>query len=313
MYRMLIHERRDEADDVVSLTLGRADGGELPRWSPGAHVDVALADGLTRQYSLCSDPDDRLRWRIGVLREPDGRGGSRYVFDKLHGGDIVEVGEPRNHFALEPAPHHVFVAGGIGITPILPMIARVDAAGADWSLLYGGRSRSSMAFVDELPRDDGRVTLAPQDETGLLDLDGLLAAPRPDTLVHACGPGPMLDAVAAAMTAWPAGALRIERFTPREVELPGADEAFEVEFRTSGVTATVPPDRSILAVAEEAGIVADWSCREGTCGTCETSLLAGRAEHRDAVLTDEERDAGSTMMICVSRAERGCARLRLDL
>lgn len=308
---MIIHERRDEADGVVSLTLGCARGGELPAWAPGAHVDVHLAEGLVRQYSLCSDPADRTRWRLGVLREPASRGGSEHVFDKLHGGDIVSVGAPRNHFALEPSARYVFVAGGIGITPILPMIAAAEAAGADWTLLYGGRSRSSMAFVGELTRYGDRVRFAPQDEVGLLDLAGLLATPRRDTLVYACGPAPMLDAVDALMAGWSPGSLRVERFTPKVVAT--GSEAFEVEFARSGVTATVPPDRSILTVAEEAGIPALWSCREGTCGTCETPLLAGRAEHRDSLLTDEEKADQSTVLICVSRAEKGCGRLTLDL
>ncbi len=311
--QMIILERRDEADGVVSLSLGRADGGEIAQWTPGSHLDVLLDNGITRQYSLCSDPQDRLRCRIGVLREPNSRGGSEYVFDKLHDGDIVEVSEPRNHFELEPAPRYVFVAGGIGITPILPMIARADRDGAQWTLLYGGRSRSSMAFAGELAGFGDRVTIAPQDEVGLLDLDGLLGTPRPDTLVYACGPEPLLDAVADRTAAWPAGSLRVERFTPRTLDDTGADETFEVEFRTSGVTATVVPGQSILSVAEGAGIVADWSCREGTCGTCETTLLGGRAEHRDSLLTDEEKQEQTTMMICVSRAERGCPRLQLDL
>jgi ferredoxin-NADP reductase len=309
---LIIHERRDEADGVVSLSLGRADGGELPGWTPGAHVDVTLADGLVRQYSLCSDPGDRSRWRLGVLREPAGRGGSEYVFDKLHDADIVEVGEPRNHFELEAAPRYVFVAGGIGITPILPMIAAAEAAGAEWTLLYGGRTRTSMAFRAELVAHGDRVVLAPQDEVGLLDLRGQLMAPRPSTLVYACGPEPMLDALDAAMTAWPAGSLHVERFTPRTIETD-ADEAFEVACTASGVTLVVPPDRSILEIAQDRGLPVDFSCGEGTCGTCETPLLAGRAEHRDSLLTDEEKDAQDTLFLCVSRAERGCPRLELDL
>lgn len=313
MHQLIIHQRRDEAEAVISLLLERADGGDLPSWTPGAHVDVALGNGLTRQYSLCSDPQDNRRWRIGALREPHSRGGSKYLFDKLHAGDIVEVGEPRNHFVLEPAPRYLFIAGGIGITPILPMVARAERAGAGWTLLYGGRSRNSMAFLDELTRYNGQATIAPEDETGLLDLDALLGTPQPEALVYACGPGPMLDAVAERMATWPAGHLRVERFTPQAVEPSGADEQFEVEFSASGITATVPADRSILAIAEDAGIAADWSCREGTCGTCETPLLAGRVEHRDSLLTEDERAEQNTMMICVSRAEQGCARLQLDL
>ncbi|MEJ2864294.1 PDR/VanB family oxidoreductase [Actinomycetospora flava] len=309
---MIVTERRDEADGVVALTLARTDGGELPAWAPGAHVDVHLADGLVRQYSLCGDPAGRTRWRLGVLREPVSRGGSEFVFDKVHGGDIVTVGEPRNHFALEPAARYVFVAGGIGITPILPMIAAAEASGAEWTLLYGGRTRRSMAFVDELAAHGDRVTIAPQDEVGLLDLTGLLATPRRGALVYACGPEPMLCAVDSFMAGWPSGSLRVERFAPKTLENTGA-EGFEVEFAASGVTAVVPPDRSILTVAEEAGIAALWSCREGTCGTCETPLLAGRAEHRDSMLTAEEQADQNTIFICVSRAEQGCPRLTLDL
>lgn len=306
---LMIVERRDESDGVISLSLEPTGGGELPAWTPGAHVDVVVTDGLVRQYSLCSDPDDRHRWRLGILRSPDSRGGSEQVFDKLHAGDIVEVGAPRNHFALEPAPRYVFVAGGIGITPILPMVAAAERAGARWTLLYGGRRRGSMAFLDELARYGDRVTVAPEDEVGLLDLSGVLDG---DPVVYACGPEPLLDAVADRMRDRPAG-LHVERFTPRAVPATGDDDGFRVEFRASGVSAAVPPDRSILDVAQEAGVVADWSCREGTCGSCETPLLGGRAEHRDSVLSAEEQQAQDCLMICVSRAEHGCPLLELDL
>jgi ferredoxin-NADP reductase len=310
---LMIVERRDEADGVISLSLEPTDGGALPAWTPGGHIDLLLDDGLVRQYSLCSDPADRRRWRLGILREPRSRGGSKHVFDKLHGGDIIEVSEPRNHFELQPASRYAFIAGGIGITPILPMIAHAERTGAQWTLLYGGRSRQSMAFTSELTRYGDRVTIAPQDEVGLLDLAGALGTPAARTLVYACGPEPLLDAVADRMRAWPTGSLHVERFSPRAPEPTGPDEPFQVEFRASGITATVPSDRSILTVAEEAGVVVDWSCREGTCGSCETTLLAGRAEHRDSVLTQQERDAQDCLMICVSRAEGGCPLLQLDL
>jgi ferredoxin-NADP reductase len=303
VHQMIIHERRDEAHGVVSLTLGRAGGGEVPAWAPGAHVDVVLDNGITRQYSLCSDPADRRTCRIGVLHEPDGRGGSRYVFDKLHAGDIVTVGEPRNHFALEPAPRYVFVAGGIGITPILAMVDRAQRSGADWTLLYGGRTRSSMAFLDALVRHGDKVTIARRTRSACSTWTPLLTEPRPDTLVYACGPGPLLDAVTDRMSAWPAGSLRTERLTPRTVD-DGHDASFEVEFAVSGVTATVPAGHSILSVAERAGLRVDWSCREGTCGSCETPLLDGRAEHRDTLLDDDEKADQNTIFICVV-ARRG--------
>ena len=310
---LIIRDRRDEADGVVSLTLAHPEGLDLPVWAPGAHVDLTVDDGVVRQYSLSSDPRDRTAWRLGVLREPAGRGGSEYVCTKLGVGDTVEVSAPRNHFALAPAGHYLFVAGGIGITPILAMIAHAEATGADWSLVYGGRSRGSMAFLDELAGHGDRVRVVPQDEHGLLPLADVLAEVRPDTLVYACGPEPMLAAVEAHVGHWPAGSLHLERFTPKAIETDGHDEAFRVEFAVSGVTVTVGPGGSVLEAAEEAGIVADFSCREGTCGSCETPILEGRADHRDAVLEDEEREENTCLMICVSRAARGCATLRLEL
>ena len=311
--KLLLHERRDASDGVVSLTLRHPDGEELPPWTPGAHVDLVLDDGLVRQYSLSSDPRDRREWRLGILREQAGRGGSEYACTKLGAGDTVEVSGPRNHFDLVPAEDYLFVAGGIGITPILAMIAHAEAVGANWTLLYGGRTRAAMAFRDELAAHGDRVTLAPQDEVGLLPLADLLAAPRPGTLVYACGPEPMLAALEREVGHWPADSLHVERFAPKAIETDGPDAAFEVEFTHSGVTALVPPGRSILDVAGDAGVPAPFSCTEGTCGTCETTILEGRAEHRDSVLEDHEREENSCMMICVSRAERGCPRLRLEL
>lgn len=310
---LIIRDRRDEADGVVSLTLAHPEGHDLPAWTPGAHVDLTVDDGVVRQYSLSSDPRDRATWRLGVLREPTGRGGSEWVCTKLDIGDVVEVSAPRNHFALEPAGRYVFLAGGIGVTPILAMIAHADAVGADWRLLYGGRSRLSMAFLDELAAHGERVTIHPQDESGLLPLAEALSEVRPDTTIYACGPEPMLAAVEDAVGHWPAGSLHLERFTAAPVVADGHDEAFEVEFATSGVTATVPPGSSVLEVAEDAGLRVDFSCREGTCGSCETPVLAGTVDHRDVVLEDDEREESTCMMICVSRAARGCPSLRLDL
>ena len=191
------------------------------------------------------------------------------------------------------------------------MIAAAQAAAADWHLLYGGRQRGSMAFLDELARYGDRVTVAPQDETGLLDLDTFLGSPRPDTLVYCCGPEPLLAAVEERCRAWPPRSLRVERFSARPLTAPVLAEAFEVELARSQVSLTVPPDRSILDVVEEAGIGVLSSCAEGTCGTCETAVLDGLPDHRDSVLTEDERRAGDCMMICVSRS---CtARLVLNL
>ncbi|MBE8474674.1 PDR/VanB family oxidoreductase [Streptomyces justiciae] len=304
---LVVDRREFAADGVLALTLRHPLGEPLPAWEPGAHVDVVLGPGLERQYSLCGDPSDRSGWRIAVLREPDGRGGSAHVHEQLGQGDKVRVRGPRNHFALKPAPRYRFIAGGIGITPILPMLAAAEASGAEWSLLYGGRTRQSMAFTEELSRYGDRVTVAPQDETGLLDLASVLDGVPEGTLVYCCGPGPLLDAVQARC---PSGLLHLERFTPKEQET-GENTEFEVELARSGGTVTVPADVSVLDAVRAAGVEVLYSCTEGTCGTCETDVLDGTPDHRDSVLTDEEQEAGETMMICVSRC-RG-RRLVLDL
>ena len=307
-----VGSRTTGAEGVVVLDLGDPAGADLPAWAPGAHVDLRLPDGLTRQYSLCGDPADRSRWRIAVLREPESRGGSAHVHDALVEGAVVEVRGPRNHFPLGPAPRYVFVAGGIGITPILPMIDAADTAGAEWELHYGGRSRRSMAFLQSLEEATGqRVTLHPQDEVGLIDLESLLGTPRPGTLVYCCGPEPLLVAVEQRCAGWPEGSLHVERFAPKDVGEPVLTGAFEVELALSGLSLTVPPEKSVLQVVEEAGIDVLSSCTEGTCGTCETTVLSGEVDHRDSLLTPAEQAVNDTMFVCVSRA--ACPRLVLEL
>jgi ferredoxin-NADP reductase len=306
----LVAEKRVVADGVVTLVLRDPDDRPFPPWTPGAHVDLLLGDARTRQYSLCGDPGDHHVWRLGVLREAGGDS-SVYVHDRVQRGDVVRVRGPRNNFPLEESPRYLFLAGGIGITPLLPMIATVDAAGAEWSLVYGGRARASMAFLDELARYGDRVSVRPQDETGLLDLDGLLGTPRADTRVYCCGPEPLLAAVEERCAAWPPGSLHVERFSPKPLTEPLRTGAFDVVLAQSELTLTVPPDRSILEMVEDAGIPVLSSCAEGTCGTCETAVLEGLPDHRDSVLSEEERAANDCMMICVSRS---CSsRLVLDL
>ncbi|GAS88463.1 PDR/VanB family oxidoreductase [Mycolicibacterium brisbanense] len=300
------------ADDVVALTLAAADGSSLPPWTPGAHVDLVLGDELVRQYSLCSSPGDRSAWRLGILRTPDSRGGSKAVHSELRSGSTVRVRGPRNHFPLVAAGSYLFIAGGIGITPLLPMIAEADAAGADWHLLYGGRTRGSMAFLDELEPYGDRVTLVPQDECGLLDLDAALGTPREGTLVYTCGPTGLLDAIEARCATWPSGTLHLERFVAKtpEAGAPGNTE-FELVLQRSGLTLTVPADKSVFEVCKEAGVSVVGSCLEGICGTCESEVVDGDVDHRDSVLNEEERESNEYMMICVSRCRS--ARLTLDL
>jgi ferredoxin-NADP reductase len=232
-------------------------------------------------------------------------------------GDELDVRGPRNNFELAPASRYVFIAGGIGITPILPMAAAAEEAGAEWEFHYGGRTRTSMAFLaalDALEAATGhglRVTLHPQDEVGLLDLDRILGTPQPDTKIYCCGPEPLLKAVEERCAGWPPGALHVERFSPKEQGERVLSGDFEVELTVSGMTLTVPPDKSVLEVVEEAGVPVLSSCQEGTCGTCETPVLEGEVDHRDSLLTPEEQAANDTMFICVSRA--ACPKLVLEL
>jgi ferredoxin-NADP reductase len=308
-FEVLLARREMVATGAVRLTLRHADGDPMPPWRPGAHVDLVLPTGLVRQYSLCGDPADRSVLQVAVLRNRRGRGGSRFVHDELRPGDMIGIRGPRNHFPLVAARRYLFIAGGIGITPIIPMIAEVDARGADWVLAYGGRSRSSMAFADSLVEWYGeRVMLRPR---GLLNLDRLLGRPRAGTAVYCCGPEQLLAAVEQRCRAWPPGSLHVERFAPRSAADAGTSTAIEVVLARSRRTVAVPPGKSILRVVEEAGVPVLSSCREGTCGTCETPVLDGLPDHRDSLLSEEERATGDTMMICVSRARGN--RLVLDL
>jgi cytochrome P450/ferredoxin-NADP reductase len=298
------------SEGVVALTLRHLEGEALPSWEPGAHIDLVLDEAATRQYSLCGAPDSDV-WRLGILRDAEGSGGSLFVHDQLQEGAVVHVRGPRNNFPLVPSPRYLFIAGGIGITPMLPMIRAAEAAGAEWQLVYGGRQRSSMAFLDELAEYGDKVQVRPQDEFGFLDLPGLLGEPRTDTLVYCCGPEPLLAAVEASCVTWPQRSLHVERFVAKALTEPVLREAFDVHLAQSNLTLTVQPDQSILSAVEQAGVDVLSSCAEGTCGTCETGVLEGVPDHRDSILDEGERDAGDCMMICVSRS---CTkRLVLDL
>jgi ferredoxin-NADP reductase len=306
-----VQAKTPQAEDVVTVTLVDPQGRRLPDWTPGSHIDLVLSNGLTRQYSLCGNRWDAYSYRIGVLREPAGRGGSAFVHTDLELGHLVGVSAPRNNFPLVPSPQYRFVAGGIGITPILPMIHQADLVGADWQLLYGGRRRASMAFLDELAAYGDRVRLHPQDEFGLLPLAEFLGRPRPDVNLYCCGPGPLLDAIQAVCAQWPRHALRTERFVAAEHGPAVHEGPFEVELARTGTTVTVSPTMSVLDAVNTAGIEVLSSCKQGICGTCETTVLAGRPDHRDSLLDDDDRAANDCMYICVSRASSD--RLVLDL
>ncbi|MFC8529912.1 PDR/VanB family oxidoreductase [Nocardia sp. NPDC057227] len=308
--RLRVTGREPLADGVVAITLADPSGAEVPAWEPGAHIDVELGD-IVRQYSLCGDPDDRSELRIAVLREPDGRGGSEYVHDKLAIGDEIGIAGPRNHFALTEAPSYLFVAGGIGITPLLPMLRAVRRAGRPWRLLYGGRSHGSMAFADDLAAEfPEQVAVRPQDEHGLLDLAAALDGAAGGAAVYCCGPEPLLAAIEAERRDRVAVTLHVERFAPKRIEAAPAG-AFEVELARSGTVIQVAATESVLDALHRGGADVDFSCREGTCGTCEVAVLRGTPEHRDSVLTEDEQAAGDAMMVCVSRS--ATPRLVLDL
>lgn len=300
------------AAGVVSVLLADQNGGALPRWEPGAHVDAILPGGIERQYSLCGDPADQHRWRIAVSLEADSRGGSRYVHEHLRAGDTVPIRGPRNNFPLVPADSYLFIAGGIGITPILPMVERAAMLRATWRLVYGGRSTGSMAFVDELARYGGHVVLWPQDRLGLIDLPGILASPADGCRIYCCGPEGLIAAAEQNSAHWPDGSFRCERFRPREPgTTDGSNTPFDVYLADSDLTVHVGPDQTIADAVQAAGVDVLTSCREGTCGTCETRVIGGIPDHRDSVLTAEERAANSTMMVCCSRSLT--PRLELDL
>ncbi len=311
-HSLVVAQRRDEARGVVSLVLTdpastSSEPVPLPSWAPGAHIDLELAPGLIRQYSLCGDPADRSRWRVAVLREQDGRGGSTHVHERLHEGCQVEVRGPRNHFALQPAPAYLFVAGGIGITPILPMLRQARADGLSRRLAYGGRSVASMAFLDEVAPDGDHVDVVPQDSRGPLPVPALVGwARQADADIYVCGPEPLLAAVEdEGRRVLGEGRVHAERFRPRADPAaagPGQDTGFELVVSSHGVSVPVPPGRSALEALEQAGIPILSSCREGTCGTCEVAVLSGSVEHRDSLLSPTERAAMDTMFVCVSRA-----------
>jgi ferredoxin-NADP reductase len=307
---LTVRSKAEVADGVVTLTLVHPAGRRLPDWTPGAHLDLILPGGLRRQYSLCGDRWDAHSYRIGVLRERNGRGGSAFIHDELAEGAAVAVGGPRNNFRLVPSERYLFIAGGIGITPLLPMVHQAEMLGADWRLVYGGRSRASMAFLDELEPYGAKVVVVPQDEQGLLDVPRLLRRADADTRIYCCGPAGLLDAVETRCAGRPPGTLRTERFTARDGGR-AHDEAFEVRLDRSGRSLTVRPGQSVLDAVGAAGVSVLSSCRQGLCGTCETTVLEGEPDHRDSILDDDERAAADCMFVCVSRSRS--PRLVLDL
>ncbi|MGC5164688.1 PDR/VanB family oxidoreductase [Rhodococcus sp. DT1] len=310
-----VHQKTYEAEGVTSVTLVDPTGNDLPSWEPGAHIALHLPNGLLREYSLCSDPSDRGRWTVAVLRKPDSRGGSVAVHDALPVGATLQVDVPRNAFGLdERAEHHVLVAGGIGITPILAMTRRLQQQNKEWHLLYTGRSRTTMAYLEEIagfPVD--RVTIHADDEANgsFPDLGALMASHPATATVYCCGPEPLMNACAEALD--DPARLRIERFKAPEqpVNPDGDDTAFDVVISSNGQRITVDANTSVLDALMSAGLPVPSSCTEGICGSCEIGVVKGDVDHRDFVLSPDEHASGTTMLPCVSRCRS--AELVIDL
>lgn len=293
------------AEGVVRLRLEEPNQQRVPDWTPGSHIELVLPTKehgvLSRHYSLCGDRWDAHVYEVAVLREPNSRGGSHYIHDELSVGDMLTIGTPRNNFHLTQAKRFEFIAGGIGITPIMTMIAAAEQLGVDWRLHYGGRSRDSMAFLDELEQYGDKVVVWPQDEMGHLNLK-YLAEPVENGRVYCCGPEPLLNAVSKNAEAWPAGTVRFERFVPAKQPEPVRTEPFELELERSKKSVTVGTDETVLSALSNAGVPVLASCMEGICGTCEVAVLCGTPEHRDSLLNDAEREKNDRMFVCVSRA-----------
>lgn len=309
-----VTDLRCEARDVLWLELRDPHGAELPAFTAGAHLECHLANGQVRHYSLCNDPTERQRYCVGVGRAADSRGGSAYVHASVRVGSRMEVSAPRNNFPLDlSASEAMFIAGGIGITPIMAMIRACQAAGRPWRLFYCARNRQRMAFYEDLcvlDRSRCHFHLDDEAEGRLFDVRAALAKAGAQTHIYTCGPAPLMNAVQDAAGNRPADRMHFEWFTAAATD-HGTDRPFTVVLRQSGTRYEVPPGKSILEVLEDHDAGVPYSCREGLCATCRTPVLAGEVDHRDKVLSAAERAANTEMMICVSRAKSDL--LELDL
>ena len=307
----------EETAEIKSFHLAPANGKKLPAFTPGAHISVRVPDGLTRQYSLCNGPDEDRVYHIAVKREPDSRGGSRTLHERVVEGDALEILPPRNHFPLDKsAKHHLLVAGGIGITPLLSMARHLSASGASFQLQYFARSPRLAAFHELLSREEfaGKVDFHYALEPAALKiyLHQLLHRHPEGGHLYVCGPRPFMDLVEdIASATWPPGTVHMEFFSADPAASSAPRLPFEVSLARSKVSFTVPSEKTILDVLAERGVQVLNSCGQGVCGTCVTGVLDGTPDHRDAFLSDKERKACDKMMLCVSRA---CSqRLVLDL
>jgi ferredoxin-NADP reductase len=299
-----------EADGVVSLELAAPDGTPLPCFEPGSHVDLHLPSGTMRQYSLCSDPADRSRYRVAI-RAVSGGLSSQFVHRKLRPGEMLAVSSPRNNFPLIEAKNYIFVAGGIGITPLMPMMREASARENSWTLLYCNRSDDAAPFLNEIRALGGEISMHSTASGTRLDVMQKLGNAQPETAVYCCGPERLMLAVEEATAGWPEGSVHFEWFAPRSRPADESSGGFEAVCQASGITVTVPPDKSLLAALNDAGIPVPCSCQQGICGTFEVRVLGGEIDHRDSILSQAEQATNETMMTCVSRARS--PRLVIDI
>ena len=297
-----------EAEEIVSLELASVDGKPLPSFSAGAHIDVYIRDGLIRQYSLLNDSGEQHRYIIGVLRDPESRGGSVAMHDDIKQGDTIQISSPKNHFELVQSKRSLLFAGGIGVTPILCMARRLSHIGADFEMHYNSRTPERMAFREAISNspfaDKVHFHFDNGDDSQKLDLKPLLANPQPDTHLYVCGPTGYIDFVinTAKEAGWPSERIHLEYFAAAEVDTSG-DASFEVKIASTGEVFTIPADRPITQVLDDAGVFIPVSCEEGVCGTCLTRVLEGTPDHRDLYLTDAEHEANDQFTPCCSRSK----------
>lgn len=309
---LLVLSRREVALDVIELEFSSLDGAKLPKWNAGAHIDLHLSNGMTRQYSLMEGLIDPSNWRIAVLIEREGKGGSLEIEKDLEVGSVVNSEGPRNHFPLVNSEEYLFVAGGIGITPLIRMIDEVEKLSTPWRLAYLGRDESTMAYSADLLNTYGpRVELFISSQGNRFDVNKHINDLSPSTVIYSCGPERLMLALEEAVSSDELERVHVERFHPREITLTEPEHSFVVYCAKSDVEISVPEDESILVAADFEGIDVPGDCLEGTCGACETRVLEGEVDHRDSVLSAQARKEGDTMMICISRAKGN--RLVIDL
>jgi vanillate O-demethylase ferredoxin subunit len=307
--RLRVKSAMYEAPNITSYDLRPMEGGELPAFTAGAHIDLTLPNGLIRSYSLVNPQSERQRYVIAVQKDRASRGGSKWVHENFRPGDILTINGPRNNFPLnEAAEKSILIAGGIGITPILSMTERLATLKRDWQLIYCARTRNDAAFVDRL-KGDVKFNFDGEPGGQMLDIAAVVRAAPPNAHFYCCGPLPMLSAFEAATAELPRERVHIEYFTAKEP--PAVGGGFKVVLAKSGKEFIVPPGKTILDTLLDAGMDIPYSCMEGVCGTCETKVLEGIPDHRDLILTEEEHAAGKSMMICCSGAKS--EKLVLDL